>query len=168
MNRIESCAFTGHRPRSFSFGYDEELPDFQNLILKIKNCIIQVCNSGCRTFYCGMAEGVDLWCGELILEMRDRFDPPLQICAVVPFLEQPGNMSKKNQERYRRIMEHSKERFLVSRKFTKSCYQKRNCFLVDSCDAVIAVFDESNAHSGTGQTVRYAKKKGKRVFLIQP
>ena len=168
MNQIERCAFTGHHPRSFSFGYNEDSPEFRNLISKIKNCIIQVCNSGCRTFYCGMAEGVDLWCGELIVEMRDRFEPPLEICAVVPFLAQPQGMGRKNQERYRKIMEHAKERYLVSRKFTKSCFHKRNCFLVDSCDAIIAVMDEKSTISGTAHTVRYAKKKKKKIFLIQP
>ncbi len=168
MNHIECCAFTGHRPKSFSFGYNEDSPEFQNLMLKIKNCIIQVCNAGCRTFYCGMAEGVDLWCGELVLEMKDRFDPPLEICAVVPFLAQPQAMSPINQKRYRMIMEQAKERYLVSRRFTKSCFQKRNCFLVDSSDAIIAVFDEKNTISGTGQTVRYARKKGKTIFLVQP
>lgn len=168
MSQIESCSFTGHRPGAFSFGYDEDSAEFHNLILKIKNCIIQVCNSGCRTFYCGMAEGVDLWCGEVVLEMKDRFHPPLEIYAVVPFLAQPEGMSQKNKERYRNIMENAKERFLVSRRFTKACYRKRNCFLVDSCDALIAVFDESKQLSGTGQTVRYAKKKGKKIFFIQP
>lgn len=168
MNSIERCAFTGHRPRSFPFGYDESSPEFESLMMKIKNCIIQVCNSGCRTFYCGMAEGVDLWCGELILEMKDRFEPPLKICAVVPFLAQPKGMTQKNQERYRRIMDQADERFLVSQRYTKSCYRKRNCFLVDSCDAVIAVWDEKNFISGTAQTVRYANQKRKKVFHVQP
>ncbi len=168
MNYIERCAFTGHRPKSFSFGYNEDSPEFGVLINKIRNSIIQACNAGCRTFYCGMAEGVDLWCGEIVLELKDKFDPPLELCAVVPFLGQPDGMSDKNKLRYRKIMENSKDRFLVSRRFTKSCYQKRNFYLVDSCDAIIAVWDEKNKISGTAQTVRYAKRKNKRIFLIQP
>ena len=166
VDSIKSCSFTGHRPRSFSFGYDESSSDFLELRNKIKNTIIQVCNAGCRTFYCGMAEGVDLWCGEVVLELQNQFDPPLEICAVVPFLSQPSSMTKENQLRYRRIMDVSSKRFLVSRNFTKNCYQKRNFYLVDSSDALIAVFKENEERSGTAQTIRYAKRKNKRIFLI--
>jgi len=166
IQSIKSCAFTGHRPRSFEFGYDESSEQFAELRSRMKNTIIQVCNAGCRTFYCGMAEGVDLWCGELVLELQNQFDPPLEICAVVPFVAQPATMSPLNQNRYRKIMEASSDRFLVSRNFTKACYQKRNYYLVDSCDALIAVFKESESRSGTAQTIRYAKRKQKKIFLI--
>ena len=166
LENIKSCAFTGHRPRSFSFEYDENSEEFLELRTKIKNTIIQVCNSGCRKFYCGMAEGVDLWCGEIVLELKDSFNPPLEICAVVPFISQPATMTPSNQKRYRKIMEASSERFLVSRNFTKACYQKRNYYLVDSTDALIAVFKAGEERSGTGQTIRYAKKKNKKIFLI--
>ncbi len=163
---ISTCSFTGHRPKSFSFGYCEDCKEFKELMTKIKNTIIQVANAGCRTFYCGMAEGTDLWCGEAVLNLSERFDPPLRIVPVVPFLSQPKSMSEKNQRRYRRIMESSSERFLVSKEFSKSCFQKRNRFLVDSADAVIAIFKESETRSGTAQTIRYAKKKNKRIFFI--
>ncbi len=166
LENIQTCAFTGHRPRSFSFGSDESSEEFAELSNKIKNTIIQVCNAGCRTFYCGMAEGVDLWCAEIVLELRDQFDPPLQIHAVVPFVAQPTTMSDINQKRYRRIMDASSERFLVSRNFTKCCYQKRNYFLVDSSEALIAVFNPAEERSGTAQTIRYARRKHKKIFLI--
>lgn len=166
VENIESCAFTGHRPRSFSFGFDESSPDFLELRNRMKNTIIQVCNAGCRTFYCGMAEGVDLWCGEIVLELQHQFDPPLKICSVVPFLAQPASMSAANQLRYRRIMDASCERFLVSTNYSKSCYQKRNYYLVDSCDALIAVFKDCEDRSGTAQTIRYARRKNKKIFII--
>ncbi len=163
---ISSCAFTGHRPKSFSFGYDESSAEFEELKIKIRNTITQVCNAGCRTFYCGMAEGADLWCGEIVLEIKDKFDPPLEICTVAPFLMQASGMTEKNKIRYRKIMDHAKKRFLVSRGFTNKCYQKRNYFMVDSCDALIAVYNENESKSGTGQTIRYAKKKNKKIFFI--
>ena len=165
LENINSCAFTGHRSRSFSFGSDESSAEFFELKNRIKNTIIQVCNAGCRTFYCGMAEGVDLWCGEIVLELQNQFEPPLQLCAVVPFISQPVTMSEANQIRYRRIMDATANRFLVSRNFTKSCYQKRNYYLVDSCDALIAVYNSKEELSGNAQTIRYAKRKKKKIFL---
>ncbi len=167
MKTVLSCAFTGHRPNSFSFGYDESSGDFLELRNRIRNTIVQVCNAGCRTFYCGMAEGADLWCGELVLEMQNQFDPPLEICAVVPFLSQPKTMTEKNQLRYRKIMDAASKRFLVSREYSKFCFQKRNRFMVDSADGIIAVYDRNQSRSGTGQTMRYAMKKEKKIFLIE-
>ncbi len=166
IDKITSCAFTGHRPKTFSFGYDESSPEFAELYSKIKNLIIQVCNHGCRTFLCGMAEGVDLWCAEIVLELKDQFSPPLSICAVVPYLTQPAPMTAKNKERYRKIMELSKARFLVSRRYSKFCFQKRNRFLVDNSDAVIAVLKPGEEHSGTAQTIRYARRKKKKIWII--
>lgn len=168
IETINSCAFTGHRPSSFSFGYDETHPDYYSLRSKLKNTIIQVCNAGCRTFYCGMAEGVDLWGGEIVLELMHQFQPKLEIVAVVPYLAQPKTMTPLNQERYRNIMEVAKNRYLVSSQYKKSCFQKRNYFMVDSSDALIAVLKEGREISGTGQTVRYAKKQKKRIFMISP
>lgn len=166
ISRIKSCSFTGHRPKTYSFGYDESSESFLALYDQIKNTIIQVCNAGCRTFYCGMAEGADLWCGEIVLNLKDSYDPPLKIIPVVPYLSQPVGMKPANQQRYRKIMEASEERFLVSRQFSKFCFLKRNHFLVDSADALIAVYSDKEIHSGTAQTIRYAQKKKKRIFMI--
>ncbi len=166
MQTIQACSFTGHRPKSFSFGADETSAEFAEFYQRLRNTIIQVCNAGCRRFYCGMAEGVDLWCAEIVLSLRDHFRPALEIIPVVPYFAQPDTMSKINKERYRAVMDASSERFLVSRRFTKSCFLKRNQFLVDSADALIAVLKKGEERSGTGQTVRYATKKKKTIFLI--
>ena len=103
-----------------------------------------------------------------MLELRDSYDPPLEINAVVPYLSQPEKMTSMNQNRYRKIMEASKERFLVARDYHRLCYQKRNYFLVNSCDVLIAVLQSENDRSGTAQTIRMAKKKNKKVILIEP
>ncbi len=166
MDDIHSCAFTGHRPKSFSFGLNESDPAFTALYQKMKSSIIQVMNAGCRRFYCGMAEGVDLWCGEIVLDLADQFFPKPEIIAVVPFIGQDKAMRQPFFARYHRIMQASTERYLVSRAYHKDCYRKRNQFLVDSCDALIAVYKPFETISGTMQTVRYAEKKGRKIFRV--
>jgi uncharacterized phage-like protein YoqJ len=44
--------------------------------------------------------------------------------------------------------------------------QKRNEYMIDKSDYVIAVWDGSP--SGTGNTVRYAKQKNKKILIINP
>ncbi len=166
IRKIHSCSFTGHRPRSFSFGFDENSEEFQLLQSRIRNAVIQVCNLGCRTFYCGMAEGADLWCAEIVLDMKNQFNPPLKVIPVIPFLAQSKTMSKQNLLRYRRVMKEADVRYLVSPRFTKLCFLKRNRFLVDRADALIAIYREGATRSGTAQTMRFAKQKGKKIFNI--
>ena len=43
---------------------------------------------------------------------------------------------------------------------------KRNRYMVDQADVLIAVWDGSP--SGTGKTVRYAHQQGKPVIIINP
>lgn len=167
MNKIDSCAFTGHRPKSFPFAYNEECNEFYHLTEQIRNTIIQACNAGCRTFYCGMAEGADLLCGEMVLNLKKQYDPELKLICVVPYIDQPKSMTKAYQARYRKIMESADQRYLVSKEYKKQCFYKRNRFMVDSADALIAVFKKGEEYSGTAQTIRYARKKKKCIFLIE-
>ena len=44
--------------------------------------------------------------------------------------------------------------------------QKRNEYMVNNSDYVIAVWD--GKPSGTGNTVRYAESKGKTIITIKP
>ena len=44
--------------------------------------------------------------------------------------------------------------------------QKRNVYMVDHSDYVVAVWD--GTRSGTGNTVEYAKTKGKGIIRIDP
>ncbi|MBP5289033.1 MAG: DUF1273 family protein [Clostridia bacterium] len=166
MNEIRSCAFTGHRPKSFSFGYDETDPAFTELKNRMRSCVIQALNAGCRRFYCGMAEGVDLWCGEIVLELMDRFTPKPELVAVVPFYNQDKTMRPQFRERFHRIMIASSARFLVNHEYHKDCFRKRNQFLVDSCDALIAVYKPDETISGTMQTIHYAERKGRKIFRV--
>ena len=53
------CAFTGHRPRKFPWGYDET--DTRCIALKksLTKQIVKLVEDGYTDFFSGMAEGVD-------------------------------------------------------------------------------------------------------------
>ena len=123
---------------------------------------------GCRRFYCGMAEGVDLWCGEILLELKKTYDPHLEIYAVIPFLDQNKSMSDKNRIRYQSILEQSDTHVIIASRFQRTAFKMRNRFMIDSADALIAVWIPSHTYSGTAQTVRLAQKKQIPVFFVRP
>lgn len=55
------CAFTGHRPKKFPWGYNEA--DIRCLTIKkeLASQIAKLIDNGCTDFFSGMAEGTDIW-----------------------------------------------------------------------------------------------------------
>ena len=51
-----------------------------------------------------------------------------------------------------------------------ACYRGRNRWMVDRADTVLAVYalEDSDRRSGTAATVRYARKKQRRILYIHP
>ena len=64
------CCFTGHRPQSLPWGYNESGYDFQVFKNKLKKAIATSINEGFNYFISGMALGVDMIAAELILEFK--------------------------------------------------------------------------------------------------
>ena len=51
--------------------------------------------------------------------------------------------------------------------YSPDCMDKRNCYMVDHADFIIAVWD--GRPSGTGETVTYARgRNGKSIIVIDP
>lgn len=163
----KSCAFTGHRPSGFAFGYNESDGRCVELKGRLRDAVTSLCFEGYTTFYVGMAEGVDIWAAECLIDLFEFFHR-IELCAVIPFRGQKNGMNTDYRARYERILEHASQTFIISEKMTKDCFKARNRFMVDQSDTLIAVYDESNSRSGTGQTVRYAEELSKKIILIKP
>ena len=55
---------------------------------------------------------------------------------------------------------------MLQTQYTNGCLQKRNRYLVDNADIVLAVWN--GTPGGTEYTVSYAKKKEKTLVIINP
>lgn len=161
---IKSCAFTGHRPDKFSFKYNEESPDCKKCKTTLKKVIIRLCYSGVTKFYTGMAIGIDIWAAEIVLSLQKEFD--LELYCIIPFKGQEDNWSYEYQERYRHILECCRDEVYINEDYDKRSYKKRNKFLVDNAEVLVAVFDKKMMNSGTRQTVRMALKCKKEIIYI--
>lgn len=168
MDKQKSCCFTGHRPHKLPFGREEEHPSClllkQRLTAAILNKAIEY---GCDTFLCGMAEGADLICAELVLALDEMLACRLRLVCVVPCLSQAAAWDRASQERYKAILGRADEKILISRAYTKSCMHERNRFLVEHAAHMIAVFDGVSP-GGTMSTVRYAQRRGLLVDTVSP
>ena len=60
--KVKKCAFTGHRPQSLPFGFDESDKRCTSLKSVMRDQIVALIeNEGVTHFITGMALGVDMW-----------------------------------------------------------------------------------------------------------
>lgn len=71
MNK--TCCFTGHRPKSLPFGYDEGAEGCKRLKALLTESIEkQITENGVTHFISGMAMGVDIYAAEAVLELKRK------------------------------------------------------------------------------------------------
>ena len=109
--KTKKCAFTGHRPQSLPFGFNEA----------DERCIA---------------------------------------------LTQAEKWSEALRDRYFDIASKCDKETLLQQRYTPDCMHKRNRYMVDQADYIIAVWN--GKPSGTGKTVQYAQQQGKPVRVINP
>ena len=161
-----SCAFTGHRPLKFPWRYDET--DSRCVILKsvLTEQIKALAEAGVTEFLSGMAEGTDVWCAEIVLELR-KDNPALKLHCVLPCEGQSDYWSAEAQKRYRDILKQADQITYVNRKYTESCMLERNHWLVDHAGRLLAVYN-GEYRGGTAATIRYAQKAKREIRVINP
>lgn len=160
-----TCCFTGHRPPSLPWGYHEEDPRCVNLKHRLKGEILcAIHDHDIHYFLSGMAQGVDLWAAEIVLELQREYSISLE--CVLPCCDQAAHWPYESRRRYRSILQRCNQVTLLQPHYTPDCFQRRNRYLVDHSSVVLAVWNGSA--SGTGSTVQYARRTGKLVYVIAP
>ena len=165
MTKI-TCAFTGHRPKSFPWGYDENAPGCLLLKELLTTQISALAERGVTDWLSGMAQGVDLWCAQIVLDLRKK-NPALKLHAILPCEGQESKWTASAQALYRSILEQADEVVYVSREYGANCMLERNRYMVDRASILLAVYNGAY-RSGTGMTVRYAQKLGREIIIIDP
>lgn len=161
------CCFTGHRPQKLSFGFDEGHPDCLRLKNVLKNEILSKIQSGCTGFLTGMAMGADIWCAEIVLDLKKQYPrDAIALTAVVPYRNQASCFPAGYMKRYARLLQEADDTVMIGEKYTPGCMQKRNRYMVDHACSLIAVW--GGAKGGTLDTLRYARKKGLEIVLVRP
>lgn len=69
----KTCAFTGHRPQSLPFGFDESDKRCTSLKSVMRDQIVALIeNEGVTHFITGMALGVDMYAAEIVLDLKSK------------------------------------------------------------------------------------------------
>ena len=123
---ISTCAFTGHR--SLEKDFSEK---------KLKEEIERVISMGATDFYNGMAMGFDLIAAETVLSLKKK-NPSLRLICCVPFYGQERFFSERDKKRYYQILKKADIHLQLSDSYTKDCMHKRNRYMADRADILIA------------------------------
>ena len=162
--RQESCCFTGHRPGKLPWKYNEN--DARCLALKrrITDAVELAYEEGFRHFLCGMALGCDLYFCEAVLDLRDRHED-VTVEAAVPCEEQCARWRERDRNRYFALLERCDYETLVQHRYTAGCMQRRDRYMVDRSQRIIAAYD-GRTLGGTMYTLTYALRQGLETVIL--
>lgn len=153
---------TGHGPNKM-YGYDIYNKKWTKLKEKFKKLLVK---NNCDEAITGMALGVDTVFALAALELREEGNEIKLHCAI-PCRNQSCKWNKGSVVLYNYILSKADIVKLVSdEEYKPWLMQKRNEYMIDLSDKVIAVWDGSKG--GTFNCVSYAEKCNKEIIRIFP
>jgi uncharacterized phage-like protein YoqJ len=145
---------TGHRPDKLG-GYSDAVA--WNLRVLARNHMMIVKP---RHVISGMALGWDQAWAEAALDLSIPF------IAAVPFPGQQSRWPADSQRRYEKLLEAAAKVVTIAETYSAYAMQKRNEWMVDNSDLVVALWDGSSG--GTGNCMAYALRKAKPTVNLWP
>jgi len=162
---MKKICFTGYRPFKLPFKIDKSDLLYINFYKRAYSLIREQIECGNTYFICGMAQGADLLLARIVLRLKTIYSEVFLECAL-PFVCQSEKWTAKHKNLYDDILKQCDKVTVLSECYRIDAYLKRNKYMVDNSDIVIAVFDGKKG--GTKFTCDYALKKGKQLIVLNP
>lgn len=168
---MQVCAVTGYRPSRFPFKGNEDDIRCKKLKEEIKKEVKYLYEQGVHTFWLGGAEGVDMWAGEILIQLKSyKAYNDIKIMLAIPFEGYNKNWKDTSIKRLENIKKNSEEIIIVgsNKEPKEEQYRKRNKYMIDKADCLLTVFDKEKiiVRSGTNMTFQFALKKGISIFVV--
>lgn len=151
----KTCCFTGHR----------NLPatKIEKILVNLEQAVEKLIAKGVTDFISGGALGFDQIAASLIIAKKEM-GKPIRLIFALPCKNQEEKWNEKQKKLYQELMPEADEIIYISEEYNHFCMKKRNRYMVEqSSYCICALLQEK---SGTGQTVRYARKKGLQVINV--
>lgn len=158
MKSSFAVCISGHRPEKLPTG--ATLRMMQSLLYRE---IESAMEDGARTFYTGMARGVDLWAADMILHFRKQY-PLVNLICVLPCADRTETISGPERYHVHAVMQAADQVIALSEHFYRGCYRDRNAYMVRHSRRLIALV--ADIRSGTGQTVHMAERAGLEMRVL--
>jgi uncharacterized phage-like protein YoqJ len=152
---MTACSFTGHRVIAAN-----ELEKIKDLLAR---AIDFAYDNGVRTFNCGGALGFDTLAALAVLKKKEAHSD-VRLVLYIPCADQCARWNKRDVDVYNNILAGCDEQILVSEVYDADCMRRRNEYLAQNCDMLVAYVNKER--SGAAQTVRMARALGKKVYNL--
>ena len=153
---MKKCCFTGHRPKSLPWGYDETKEICITFKNKLYNILEGVINDGYTYFINGLAEGFDTIALETLFELKNN-GYNIIIEGAIPCKDQEIKWTEKSQNRYRENIKKLDKITYISDNYTDYCMQQRNDYMIDNSQLIVACY--KGTFGGTKSTIKKAQNK---------
>lgn len=150
---MKSCCFTGHRELSQN--------QVESITFTLYRTINDLVEMGCTHFISGFADGADLLCAEIVTQFK-KINSNICLEAAIPHRDRLNYKS----EKFKNLLDKCDNVTVLQEKYHKGCFDKRNKYMVDNSDTVVAIWD-GRENGGTYNTISYAKSKEKKVIVIK-
>ena len=157
-----TCCVTGNRPQKFPWRYGKG-KEHEKYLADMARQIEELIESGYNYFISGGALGVDQDFAEAVLRAKQAH-AGIELEIAVPCRTQAARWSEAERLRYLSILERADKVFTLSEHYTQFCMVKRNEYMVDKSDLVLAYWNGEES-GGTWYTMNYAKRKRKELIV---
>ena len=155
----------GQSPSKMPFGYDEPCEICTSYKKAVCEKIEDLIGKGFVHFLSGGAQGFDTFAAEAVLDLQKQY-PWIILEMVSPFDAQADKWDRDYRLRHNKLFKAANIVTNIDHAYTKDCMFKRNRYLVDHADLLLAAFD--GQPGGTAMTCAYARRAGVPIQTIMP
>ncbi len=160
------CVVAGHYPHELRGKGDENHEDSTKIKKLLRKKLKDLIEDGTTYFYCGMELGVELWAGEILLDLKKTY-PDITIHSVIASEHRADDWSDEDRERYfDEVLPNCDEETYASCQNDEEAIPYRNKYLTTLAD-VFLIFWNGNELTDTAGLIRKATKKRKQVNIIE-
>lgn len=151
----KTCCVTGHRNIP-----PNQIGHVKNFLEHEIGCAV---NDGFSSFISGFADGADLLFAEIIAQKMIN-NPTLRLIAAIPYRKRLDRL--KESEKTKALLDLCAEIYVAAEEYHPGVFTKRNRYMVERSERVIAVYD-GRGKGGTAGTVRLASAMKKELRQIK-
>lgn len=148
----KTCCVTGHR----NISNEQRIYIEKEMRREVREAI----EDGFTHFISGFANGVDLIFADIVVEEKKQH-PNILLEAAIPYA---GRLNKLDTH-FQELIQACDDVRVECEKYAPYSFDRRNRYMVDKSQRVIAVFD-GRSKGGTVLTMRYARKLEREIHEI--